>query len=94
MEPLGSMLTLPVEEGALIVALASCLKDSRAGLLYSDGYEDGDVLASALDTASARLGIPIRRQWLGHGRDVLAWLREDDARLRAQPDLAIVGVML
>lgn len=94
MEPLGGILTLPIEESALIGALATCLRDARAGLLYTDDTEDGDALAAALDAASDRLGIPIRREWLGHRREVLAWLRADDERLRAQPDLAILGVSL
>ncbi len=94
MDPLAGILTLPIEDAALIRALASCVSDSRAGLLYADEQDDGDALAAALDEVSDRLGIPIRREWLGAGRDVLAWLRADDERLRVQPDLAIVGVVL
>lgn len=91
---LGGILPLPIEDSALVMALSTCLRTSRAGLLYADPYEDGDALAAALDEASYRLGIPIRREWLNTSRDVLAWLREDDERLRVQPDLAIVGVLV
>lgn len=94
MDPVGAMFSLPVEEGALVLALAGHLREARAGVLYADDHEDSDSLAAALDAASLRLGIPIRREWLGHRRDALAWLRADDERLKAQPDLAIMGVLL
>lgn len=94
MDPVGAIFPLPVEEGALVRALSGHLREARAGVLYADEYEDGDSLASALDAASSLLGIQIRREWLGHRREALAWLRADDERLKAQPDLAIMGVVL
>ncbi|MCK9485950.1 MAG: hypothetical protein M0R73_04515 [Dehalococcoidia bacterium] len=94
MDSLGGILPLPIEDNALVRALTAYLRTSRAGLLYADPYEDGDALAAALDEASTLLDIPIRREWLNASRDVLAWLRADDERLRLQPDLTIVGVLL
>jgi hypothetical protein len=86
------MLRLPGEHGALITALSACLVGAHAGLLTPDGHEDPDLLAEALETASRQTGVPIRHAWLGYDRLALAWLRADDQRLLAEPDLTIVGV--
>jgi hypothetical protein len=88
------MLTLPAEHCALIAALSVCLTGAQAGLLMPDRHEDPDELAAALETASRRTGVPIRQAWLDHDRMTLAWLRADDMRLVAEPELAILGVMI
>lgn len=88
------MLTLPAEHCALIAALSACLIGAQAGLLMPDRHEDPDALAAALETASQQTGVPIRQAWLDHDRMALAWLRADDRRLIAEPELSILGVMM
>jgi len=86
------MMFLPEEYAALISALMLCLATARAGLLTMEREDDPDLLVAALETASRRAGVPIRSEWLGHGRESLVWLREDDVRLKADPGLGILGV--
>lgn len=86
------MLTLPLEQSALVAALASHLREADAGLLLAEHEDDPDALDAALDEASLLTGHPILKQWLDHGRRTLAWLKADDVHLKDAAGLCILGV--
>ena len=86
------MLTPPGDYGGLVQALTPHVREARAGLLTPAQDEDPEVLWAALDEACRQVGKPVRRGWIGHDRAALAWVLEDDERLRRSPWLSVVGV--
>ena len=83
---------LPGDYWGLVQALTPHVRDAEAGLLTPTQDEDPEVLWAALDEASRQVGRPVRQGWIGHDRAALAWVFEDDERIRRSPWLAVVGV--
>lgn len=81
-----------LDYAGLVRALTPHVRNSDAGLVTPEDDEDLDLLRAAFDEACERAGKRVRWAWIGHERAALAWLQEDDVRLKVAPWLSVVGV--